>query len=34
MAVTLHPDKCRLPGASDAFQRLVLAFQGVAKYAK
>lgn len=34
MAVALHPDKCSVKGASDAFQRLVLAYQGVAKYAK
>ncbi|BDA40430.1 probable DnaJ homolog subfamily C member 27 at C-terminar half [Coccomyxa sp. Obi] len=27
MAVSLHPDKCRVPQATDAFQRLVRAYQ-------
>ncbi|KAK9916637.1 hypothetical protein WJX75_005192 [Coccomyxa subellipsoidea] len=31
MAVALHPDKCRVPKAKDAFQRLVRAYQEVTK---
>ena len=33
MAVALHPDKCKVEGASDAFRRLVQAQQNVLKYA-
>ena len=32
MAVRLHPDKCKVQGASDAFQRLVRAYQQLNKY--
>lgn len=32
MAVRLHPDKCNVQGASDAFQRLVKAHQQLTKY--
>jgi len=34
MAVQLHPDKCKVEGASDAFHRVVLAYQQLIKYAK
>ena len=33
MAVALHPDKCKVEGASDAFRRLVQAQQNLLKYA-
>ncbi|PSC67835.1 hypothetical protein C2E20_8489 [Micractinium conductrix] len=33
MAVALHPDKCRQEQAKEAFQRLVRAYQNLAKYA-
>lgn len=34
LAVALHPDKCKEEGATDAFQRLVKAYQNLLKYAK
>lgn len=34
LAVTLHPDKCATEGASEAFQRLVRAFQNLQDYAR
>ncbi|KAA6418355.1 MAG: dnaJ protein subfamily C member 27-like [Trebouxia sp. A1-2] len=34
LAVALHPDKCKEEGATDAFQRLVKAYQNLFKYAK
>jgi hypothetical protein len=34
LAVSLHPDKCSAPGAKDAFQRLVRAYQNLSKYAQ
>jgi hypothetical protein len=34
MAVQLHPDKCSVPRASDAFHRLVKAYQQLVKYTK
>jgi DnaJ domain len=34
MAIQLHPDKCRVPKAGDAFHRLVKAYQQLSKYAK
>lgn len=34
MAVQLHPDKCKVEGASDAFHRVVLAYQQLTKYTK
>ena len=34
MAVQLHPDKCKIDGAGDAFHRLVKAYQQLSKYAK
>ncbi|KAK9823968.1 hypothetical protein WJX72_006705 [[Myrmecia] bisecta] len=34
MAVALHPDKCKVEHATDAFQRLVRAYQILAKYAR
>jgi curved DNA-binding protein CbpA len=33
MAVALHPDKCRIDGAADAFRRIVQAQQNLLKYA-
>jgi flagellar biosynthesis GTPase FlhF len=33
MAVRLHPDKCKAPRAAEAFNRLVLAYQQISKYA-
>lgn len=33
MAVALHPDKCKQAQAKEAFQRLVKAYQNLAKYA-
>ena len=32
LAIRLHPDKCKLPGASEAFHRLVKAYQQITKY--
>jgi curved DNA-binding protein CbpA len=29
LARALHPDKCRAPGAKDAFQKLLRAYQNV-----
>lgn len=34
LAVTLHPDKCRSEGASEAFQRLVRAYQSLLQFAR
>lgn len=34
MAVQLHPDKCKVDRAGDAFHRLVKAYQQLVKYAK
>ncbi|KAG7669053.1 hypothetical protein Ndes2526B_g00768 [Nannochloris sp. 'desiccata'] len=34
MAIQLHPDKCKVPKAGDAFHRLVKAYQQLSKYAK
>ncbi|KAL3130262.1 hypothetical protein ABBQ38_008095 [Trebouxia sp. C0009 RCD-2024] len=34
LAVALHPDKCKAAGATDAFQRLVKAYQNLLKHAK
>ncbi|GAB4813632.1 hypothetical protein N2152v2_000678 [Parachlorella kessleri] len=34
MAVVLHPDKCRAPHATDAFQRLVRAYQSLLQFAR
>ena len=34
MAVQLHPDKCKVARAGDAFHRLVQAYQQLSKYAK
>ena len=34
MAIQLHPDKCKVPRAGDAFHRLVKAYQQLSKYAK
>ncbi len=33
MAVALHPDKCRVDGAADAFRRIVQAQQNLLKFA-
>lgn len=33
MAVTLHPDKCKVPGATDAFQRLVQSYHSLRRIA-
>jgi hypothetical protein len=33
MAIQLHPDKCKVPKAGDAFHRLVKAYQQISKYA-
>eukprot|EP00884_Botryococcus_braunii_P000883 jgi/Botrbrau1/10796/Bobra.0064s0002.1 len=34
MAISLHPDKCKVEGASDAFQRMAAAYQNVLKFAR
>lgn len=34
MAVSLHPDKCRAAGATDAFQRLVKAYTSLLQFAR
>lgn len=33
LAVSLHPDKCSVPDATLAFQRLVAAFTALSKHA-
>lgn len=33
LAVALHPDKCKLEGAADAFQRINKAYNSLAKHA-
>jgi DnaJ-class molecular chaperone len=33
-AIAMHPDKCKEEGAAEAFQKVVLAYQNLAKFAR